>query len=1177
MRLTEQQAEAVHLHQRSVTVTAGAGSGKTGVLVERFLALLAANPSWPLASIVAITFTEKAAREMRSRIREEVARRAQSDDAAERAFWLGHLAALDSARIGTIHALCAMLLRANAAALGLDPGFTVLEEADAWLLQAEAIEQALAETVAIQDGHTRPEAALFETFSPREVRAALARCFTLDVSGTPADWETLYAGVEARYAENFRRVIGELRADAAFVAALDWAPPHPVDPGDPLGRVWEAIHANRTDILNAEFMLVNKALRAVAASGFRKNAGRADKWPGTKDEALRQIGLVVARCKEALTAIGDLNPAVERRAAELAVCWARVIERTQRVYRERKADRHALDFNDLETLARDLLRSEAVQARYQGAEFNHLMVDEFQDTNRAQQAIVYALSGLTRPGSLFVVGDPKQSIYRFRGAQNEVFDEVRHDIERAGGQRLALSTSFRTHAPLIDVINGLFAPLIPDYEPMTAARSDPPADGPALEVLAIRGAALADLKLPADAGARRTWEAAELAARIRALVAEGHPTWDKARSVVRPAGFGDFAVLVRSYLAMPFVEEALRAAQIPYVTVAGRGFFDQQEVTDLLSLLGALYNHADNLALAVALRSPLFSLSDDALFALRLSAADYPMLWDAVHNAESTEPFDLLDPIDSDAIRFAQAVLAALAALAGRASVAELLTEALDRTAYLAALAGLPDGDRKVSNVLKLLEVARASDQIALGDFTLYIERLRAAEAREGEAPLESDGAVQIMTVHAAKGLEFPIVCLFDTAAAGRAQDGGLIRWDAAFGLACKVPRAPGDEGEENGDNGDKQDSRYRIPYLYRAIEKHEKEADAAEQIRLLYVAMTRAQDHLIISGNYEKNRPELSWLGRIAKHFGLPADPQAQESVIGPVLYRVPPAPPAAPESRSAAQPGAAPNGPTGNADRDPENVEPLAPPLLAPVPRFDDALAQTIDATDLAALSRDPVGFRLHVLHDAPLHDPNTAITPGAVPARGNVEQAAVLNGRLLGEIVHEALQALPIGSEDEALLRRKVLSAIRARAINAEEQIEALSAEAIHLVAQTWASPLWDEVRAAREWFREYPFLYRAGGRMVSGKIDLLYRGRAGWTIVDFKTDAIRPGAEYRRAERYVLQLSVYAGAVRAAVGVSPRVLIHFVRTARTVTVEESTWRMALSDLDARLHAAFAPDSP
>ena len=270
-----------------------------------------------------------------------------------------------------------------------------------------------------------------------------------------------------------------------------------------------------------------------------------------------------------------------------------------------------------------------MRARYLGAEFKHVLVDEFQDTNAAQWTIIQRLADPTQPGRLFVVGDPKQSIYGFRGADVSVFDRVRDEIT-AQGASLELATSFRTHHRLVECLNALFAHLlqrdphspVSEYEialgaRMEAHRQEAPSDAPVLELLLLDKERLKEAEFDEEQAARH-WEAREIARRLKQMVeVEGRIVFDKKQQIHRPMHYGDAALLFQAMSSVTIYEEVFKAEGIPYLTVAGKGYYDRQEVWDLLNLLRALYNPADDLALAAALRSPLFSLSDDALLALR--------------------------------------------------------------------------------------------------------------------------------------------------------------------------------------------------------------------------------------------------------------------------------------------------------------------------------------------------------------------------------------------------------------------------------------------------------------------------------------------------------------------------------------------------------------------------------
>ena len=309
--------------------------------------------------------------------------------------------------------------------------------------------------------------------------------------------------------------------------------------------------------------------------------------------------------------------------------------------------------------------------------------------------------------------------------------------------------------------------------------------------------------------------------------------FDKATGVTRPAQYGDVAILFQSLNNVALYEDALAELSIPYVTTAGRGYYDRQEVWDVLNLLQAVHNSADNLALASALRSPLFGLSDDTLFALRLSqreAGGHGLLWDALATGSDLTPAD-----ERDKVAFARDCLYELRTLAGRTPIAELLRRALSLTGYLATLTGLPDGRRRRGNINKLIEKAQASATISLGAFSQYLRDLSAREAREGDAAVDTHDAVSLMSVHASKGLEFPVVCVVDASWRRRGGQQALALVDDRLGVACKA--------------FDDSAGSFYAPFGYRRIAELQSQKEEAERLRILYVAATRAQDLLIVSG----------------------------------------------------------------------------------------------------------------------------------------------------------------------------------------------------------------------------------------------------------------------------------------------------------------------------------------
>ncbi|NTW00043.1 MAG: UvrD-helicase domain-containing protein [Oscillochloris sp.] len=868
MDLTDNQHRAVYA-PGNVVAAAGAGSGKTRVLVERYVRLISEDRLSPDA-VLAITFTEKAAREMRERVQRVVAQRARQ---ARDSFWEELRAAVESARIGTIHSFCAELLRAHPAETGLDPRFRILDEVEAGIMLADSVDEALRGLVngelgmlnAVQGSQTPSAvqhsacAILLDEFGPAELRAIISAMLRgggevrSAVQVLPAAVDALSERWRIDLEQAQAKALAELLRSAPWCAAADeiCRLDSLASDSDKLGVQLRAVAnwlAHAASDIWPDFALID---------AIKVNVGSKKLWPSAAALADAKQALVVLR--ELYRASADIlafvpDPQIETRAAEATIALRDIYALARRRYSANKARADALDFDDLEARVCDLLLQHPHVRRRWWAELSAIMVDEFQDTNEVQRTIIYALAGLnppaehTPPAELFVVGDGKQSIYRFRGADVSVFRHVEHDMVARGGQRISLDTSFRTHPSLLGWMNLVSAHVfardsmpqsfeIP-FEPLQPSRLVPP-HSICVELHISDGAGLA--------AERRTVEAALLARRLRQLVdgAAGPIIYDRRLERWRTPQYADIAILFRASSAFDPFEAALRGEGIPFLTTAGRGYYGRSEVRDLIHLLRVIDEPSDELALVGALRSPLFALSDATIIGLRLA---YPhALWAGVlrQNQLSSAPSPL---------RFAGEILAELQAMRGQATVAELLRAALDRTGYLATISGLEDGERRRVNVEKLVAAARLSGARGLRAFSEYLEQLLRAETREGEAPLEGHGSVRLMTIHRSKGLEFPLVALPDL---GRTAPARTERWLAnhAYGLALQV-RDPEDTG--------------CLPTAMLLARRVEAQMERAESDRLLYVAMTRAEDYLLLSGPALK-KAGASWIGRIAAALDTP------------------------------------------------------------------------------------------------------------------------------------------------------------------------------------------------------------------------------------------------------------------------------------------------------------------
>jgi ATP-dependent helicase/nuclease subunit A len=1171
---THQQAVAVRASGEvaalPTVVTAGAGSGKTRTLVGRYLALLESGLS--LRSVVAITFTDKAAREMRARIRADIEiwlercpERIEErlDDAAAtapevgRAWWEEVFAGLDSARIGTIHSLCAEILRAHPAEAELDPDFDVLDENQTALLKARAVDAALAWAV------VTPEVVpLFEYLNERQLRQALATLVekrldavaAFDVLVDEGSIERALTELDevsrrrlteaqlARWSEALAAWLHKRLAVPAWTAPLSQLvhlQAHRSDDKletarrDVLAHWADARAALESQDWDAMFVSI-LALRGAVSTGGRKQNWDPDDLAAARG-AMRALRVHFDDVLAPLLKRRPISWTLDERGADALPRLRLLFDRALAEYCRLKDERRGLDFDDLEARALALLvRDDQVRTQWQ-AEVQAVLVDEFQDTNSRQQQIVYALSGFGEPqdagpkantGGLFVVGDAKQSIYRFRGADVTVFRRVQADITAAGGRHVPLDLTFRAHASLIALLNGLLAPILGEeddleryyavpFAPLAAQREEhrPDIRSPYVEL---------HLGVGENTDEGHQAAAAALARRLRRLHAE------------EGVGWGEVALLFRAATGFPPYEDALERAGIPFVTVAGRGFYDRPEVRDLLNGLAALADPTDDLALAGLLRSPAFALTDAALYRLRWESREQAAggqgegetrrqaegklpspccLWDALHGS-----LDHLGPSDALRAQRARVVVADLHAIVGRTSVGNLLARFLEATYYRAALY-LAGGHRLCRNVDKLLADAHRSGLIGVGEFLEYVQSLRDVAAREGEAPVEAEGAVQLMTVHKAKGLESPVVVIADASrtVGGRAHP-ILISPELGILLRVREDRA--------------------LPATYRLASLHDADRADAESRRLLYVAATRAKEKLIVSGHVKVRKDGtpalggwLAWLGEVTglDRMCIPDPLDAPQPIDLPweggrltcVVYPVP----GGEETGGQVDKETSRQGDREAGGEGELALRPGLPNMIAPL-------------TPVAAAKAD-----------AKIRDRESDPPPRVwqvVPRTRRPEGPAWV----VGKLVHAALQhwRFPDRPGLADFLRPYALEA----GLTDSEEISRAVAEARRLLVRFQSHPLYAKLDQA-ERHHEVPYAVEVDGVPSSGIVDMLCHLDGEWTLVEFKTDRLKAGADLQahlRQEKYDEQVRTYVMAVTVILGNRPRALLVFLNVGRGV---------------------------
>lgn len=817
----EARRRAVEDLDRCFLVEASAGSGKTTLLVERVLAWVRSGRA-RLPEIVAITFTEKAAAELRLRVRDGLeAARAPSETPAWRAIEQA-LADLELAPIRTIHGFCADLLRARPVEAGVDPGFAVADALEAGLVFDEAWTRWLERA-----GAAAPPA-LAETLAlgvSLDALRALAEALRAE--------RDLLDRLPAPEPEDLPALAQDLRTRLLALAAT-------VPPGEPdaLGRALrEAVAWLQETAALPEADQARACLWGLPLPP--SNWGSRARW-GT--EAL-------ARARQALEALRrDLAGARQRHLHNLAADLARWLTGAVQAYEAALRRRGLLDFHDLLRVTRDLLRDHPEVRRDFQRRFRTVLVDECQDVDPLQLEIAFFLAEDPEgppadrwdrvrlgPGRLFLVGDPKQSIYRFRRADIETYERAR-ELVATQGEVLPLRVSFRAGRHLLAALNHLFEPQMqpppdghyqPAYAPLEPAPGAPAGEPPLVLVSAP------EAPPPDGAAARRQAEARAVAALLAHAIPGG--AWqvrDPATGALRPARYGDVVCLFRALTAAPEYEEALRAAGVPYRTVGGRQYGERSEVGWALAALRAIEDPYDPVALVATLRSPFFGVPDDALLALAGPQAPRTYL----------AP---LPPGAHPALARAWAVLQDGHARRGHEPPAAVV-EALYASTEVLATYGLdPHGEQRVANLLRLVDVARSLE--ARGRPTLralvhWLEAQTQGGAEETESPVadEGDDVVRLMTVHAAKGLEFPVVVLADPAwERGRHHPRILV--DRQGGTLA-VSLGPADGGTV-------------ATATLEALREREARREAAEELRLLYVAATRARDHLVLPALFAEPR----------------------------------------------------------------------------------------------------------------------------------------------------------------------------------------------------------------------------------------------------------------------------------------------------------------------------------
>ena len=1156
MPLTPDQERAASDRRGARLVSAAAGSGKTRVLVERLMRYV--DDGYDIDRFMVVTYTRAAAGEMRSRILAALNERIAARPGDRRLRRQTELCC--RASIGTIDSICGTLLRQHAHEAGIAPDFKVVEQDRAEAILSAALDDLLEEVYGSLDEHP-DRRALAESFGAgrddRTLPELILRLHSAVQSHPhPGEWlrEKREALRVAGAADAGETVWGRIVLEGVAAQARYWAERLEGYLAAMAGPEGESLRRAYADRLS------------VAGSGLRAMADAASRgW-----EAARRIEVEFPRlgvCKDG----GELAETVKAAWAECKkVCregWAPLladdsaallgdIEATrpalealleltgelEKAYAERKRRQGLVDFSDQEHMVLRLLEdgsnglAAALSDRYA-----EVLVDEYQDVNECQDALFRLLSGGGR--KLFLVGDVKQSIYRFRLADPTIFLKkydrwAPADDARADGEpgRILLRENFRSRAPILRAVNHVFANLMSRslgelrYDDAAALRPGLTSQEGGQNVVFT----LLDLRSEDEVRPDKTVREAEfVAGEIRALL-DGGAAVDGENGEPRPVRCGDIAILLRSTknVAERYAR-ALEARGIPAVSQQGGGFFRSLEITVLLSLLAVIDNPRQDVALVSALRSPLYGFTEDDLASLRRYDKNsdlYTALTLAAREREDMAAF--LRELEE------------YRGLAPDLSVEALLGRICEKRDLYALLSAMPDGEDRRENVRALMDYARTFEQDGYRGVFRFLTWLQRLEKR-GEEPrtglTERRDAVQIMSIHRSKGLEYPIVFLADT----------THQFNRADTMAAVI------SDPELGVGGKAVDARRGVRYptlAWRAVARVTKDKTLSEELRVLYVAMTRARERLYITGTWPDGAAALEKYGR---ELVSPLPPEALRSDTSPGawLLRAALLPGSPMEFRVRNAGGAAP----APAPEPLPAPEAAAPAADAPVPeRWTYPMAWA--ASLPSKLTASGLEERPEEYAEAADISPEAARRP--VFRRPRLGPGAPLEGAERGTAVHAALQFVDFERCGSAEGVRAEVARLREQGHLTDEQAAAVDPEMIRGFLRSpigrrvlRAGKVWRELRfsllAEAERFFDVP----AGERVLfQGVVDCCILEDGALTVIDYKTDRVTPDTLAAKTAEYAPQLRAYALALERVLGLPVREgVLFFLRAGREVRLE------------------------
>ena len=1143
--LTDGQKQALAL-DRNISVTAGAGAGKTFLLVERFLKIAVEHyrgQARNVRRILAITFTNKAAGEMKERIAQSINQRiAETDDPSLRNHLLAIRDQLNSVAISTIHSFCTRVLREYPIEAGLAPDFGELDDMQSAMLMEEAIEQTLTQLSEIEDSEALREImALFEFWDRRTVVQMLRTALQ-----HPYEMEFILERYEAFEESDFLNFVNDLwlREMRSLLSDRRWSRLRslilavlralPVPLPDALIEVTTTLQAcaalpeKVAQFSPADFQnLLNLSDRFTTGknqpyANLGKLGGKKA-WPQAAGDLVLDLSAALSewllQAKEFLP--GEAPGKDEALAFRRLRTFLELYRQAAAQYEAQKREIPAVDFEDLLLKTYRLLRDNETVRRELSERYEFIMVDEFQDTNALQWKIIELLAsenGRLEADKIFIVGDPKQSIYGFRNADIRIFRQVKEAFARAAGEEdsehfagnVILENSFRFLPELNAFINDLFARILQpsennDYEvvfqPLVAQR-------------ASKDVSHIELTLLADEDEMS--EEDYIAVTIYRLT---NPQTDETSEEQKePVQFGDIAILLRSRNNLLAIEQALRNYGIPFKTVKGIGYWQQQEIYDFYHLLRFLADPNEDFSLIGLLRSKLFMVADDVLYFL--AKEEGASFWQKLNSDLDRGVYAKFEKARLKTIR---EMLNRWIQMRNFLPLNELLERVLDDLHYRALLTSQINGEQLLANIEKFIDHVygfNSSGILGLIDLIRQVEIFIEQSLREGEPQinLEDKGTVKLMTIHAAKGLQFPVVFIPYLNTDNLKKGGGAsnVFIDAQIGLGAP-PR--NDMISATAASVRNQRRQYALLNL---LKLQQKKKDLAEAKRIFYVGVTRASDRLFLSAKIKKDRngnttfqphSALQW---IVEHFRaqntelLNSDldkyehPEYTLHIVRSIDKERQAETKISQWLQSLKQ--------LEQRVMHPQSVDESALELYRPL--HDRPGPITFSATRLMTYQKDANEYyrRYHL----GFFESDYELFADAIYKSDD--------SLIKGKILHRFLQLLTEGAPDETELLDRVL--FEYEVFEPQKQAE-FREQILQLKEKIEQSPVGRTIIKAAPARNEISITMRLGDDYFTGTLDRIIRDENGqWRVVDYKTNRIGRGRIESEGRKYEEQMKGYA---------------------------------------------------